>query len=343
MLKQEKGSSPQRGKPGSQRASGNRGGKGVATSNDANQNGVLQYALIRLSVMMLLFFCGKFMRLKTFYALKQLVNQSRPKGWTKKRFSLLSYVKNLLSKTIFIPFDLFGVFEGSKKTGALMDMNRIDRYQMQNYGLMLITIPLASRVITAVMKIPRSYSDRIITARAITNACTSNPLIVILPVTIAAYLGAIDLLDTYQTATKTRTLGTVSTRNAQWIIVYNNLKSLMAVAQSGANANQSQAIVIIESGLFKVKSTTARKAGVFMAVHGLTSGTVILSAAGASKTAMHEWEMSLDGITFTSLPNTRLSKTTVSGLIPISKIWFRHRTVDGAVATDWDYIYFIVT
>src|ERR1035437_3465684 len=162
MKNSSSAASPQRGKPGSQGATGKQGGKGVATGNDTNQNGVFQYALIRLTVIILMFLAGKFMRLKTFYALKQLLNQYRPKGWTKKRFYLLSYVKNLLAKTLTVPIGFWDVYEGSKSTGALFDMNRIDDYQMLNFGYMLMSMPLASHVITAVMKLPRSYADKAI-------------------------------------------------------------------------------------------------------------------------------------------------------------------------------------
>jgi len=343
MLKQEKGSSPQRGKPGSQSATGKQGGKGVATGNDTNQNGVFQYALIRLSVAILLFFCGKFMRLKTFYALKQLLNQSRPKGWTKKRFSFLSYVKRILSKTLAFPFTFWDVYEGSKKTGVLFDMNRIDDYQMQNFGYMLMSMPLASHVITAVIKPPRSYADKAIIARSITVACSGNIRIPIPALTITAYLLALDDLDAAILACKTRTLGTVPIRNADWIIVYNNLKAMMAVAQAGANSDQSQAIAIIESGLFKVKMVSGHGKRLFTAVNGADAGTANLSASGAPSTGMHQWQQSLDGIIYKELQDTRLSKTTVIGLIPVSKVWFRHRIVDGNVFGAWEYYYLVVT
>jgi len=229
------------------------------------------------------------------------------------------------------------------QTDGKKPFRKIKGSEMKGNVIIAMALPLASRVILAVMKLPRSYADRAITARAITNACNLNPLIVIPPLTIAAYLGAIDVLDADQTATKTRTIGTASTRNAQWIIVYNNLKALMAVAQAGANANQSQAIVIIESGLFKVKQASARKAKIFTAVNSGISGKANLSAPGGGRDATHEWQMSMDGISYTDLPNTRLSKTVVTGLKPVSVVWFRHRTVVGNVISVWEYSFLTVS
>jgi hypothetical protein len=118
---------------------------------------------------------------------------------------------------------------------------------------------------------------------------------------------------------------------------------MMAVAQAGANSNQSQAIAIIESGLFKVKMVGSHSSRPFTAVNGADAGTADLSASGAGKTGMHEWHFSVDGINYTSLQDTRLSKTIATGLKPVSKVWFRHRSFEGNVFEPWEYAYLVVT
>jgi hypothetical protein len=68
------------------------------------------------------------------------------------------------------------------------------------------------------------------------------------------------------------------------------------------------------------------------------SGTIILKAAGIKRTSLHIWEKSTDGITWTRIDKTRPMNITVTGLTPVTKMWFRHGT-DPASVEGWEIIY----
>jgi hypothetical protein len=59
---------------------------------------------------------------------------------------------------------------------------------------------------------------------------------------------------------------------------------------------------------------------------GSITGSVKLSAKSAGKKAAYEWRCSLDPKTWTSLPRTLVSKTSVSGLMAATTYYFQCET-----------------
>ena len=61
------------------------------------------------------------------------------------------------------------------------------------------------------------------------------------------------------------------------------------------------------------------------------SGSVVLSAKSAGKKAAYNWRYSLDQKTWTSLPQTLVSKTGLAGLTPATTYYFQgeSQTVKG--------------
>jgi len=223
------------------------------------------------------------------------------------------------------------------------DGKKSTRRVKRNSFFMLGVLPNSNQVITAILKMPISYKLKGDRARAIINACTGNLLIVIPAITITAYLALLAAFVTAQTNMATGTRGLRPIRDNAWKAVENALGALMAVAQAAGNASPSTAIAIIESGAFYVKTARSKKETIFTVSNSNTSGTLNMSAAGAPINALHVWQQSLDGITWTNLGSTHKAKASYPGFTPVSKVWLRHRTDTNGIFTVWEYFYITVS
>jgi hypothetical protein len=227
------------------------------------------------------------------------------------------------------------------QTDGKKPTRRIGKKKIDSY-FMLGILPNSNMVITAIMKMPRSYKLRGDRARAIINACTGNLMIVILPATILAYLALLAAFVTAQTNMATGTKGLRPIRDNAWKAVENALLALMAVAQAAGNASPSTAIAIIESGSFFVKTARSKKDTIFSVSNTNTSGTMKMGAADAGNIAMHIWEKSVDGINWTPLGTTHKATTSFAGFTSVSKVWVRHQTDTNGVLSAWEYFYVTV-
>jgi hypothetical protein len=309
--------SPPRGKPGSQSAAGKQGGKGVATGNDANQKGVIQYALIWLLVTLLLFMGKNFMKKRTIDALRNILNVTRPKGWTKRKVSF-SWIKNLIIRNVYIPFNLSKIFDESKATGALFSMERMNKFQYCNFVYMLMAMPTPENVITGIIG-AILVPNRAIRAKEIIDACAVSTFVTIPVATIVLYRGH---LATFESAID-------APKKAAWKIVYNDLKALLATFQTAANNDQPNAISILESGSFRIKGISKRQRQVFGVSNGVASGTVDLIGNTVKKgRCLHDWWISHDnGVTWTRMAPTLDSKTQAIGLTVGANVGFRHQLI----------------
>ena len=225
---------------------------------------------------------------------------------------------------------------GKGKTIFLISLSK------NNPILVMLTLPKSNRIITALLKMPKSYKLRGDWARARINACSDNVNIVILPATITAYLALLAIFVTAQTNMQNGTKGNKPIRDDAWVPVENAMKSLLAVAQANANASPSTAVAIIESGLFSVKSVAVIPGTVFKATNSNTLGNLNFKAPGAPRAANHIFEKSVDGVTWITLGTVRYCKMTYGGFTPVSKVWVRHRTDLNGVLSAWEYFYVTV-
>jgi hypothetical protein len=230
----------------------------------------------------------------------------------------------------------------ASQTDGKKPTTRIRKKKVDSY-FMLGVLPNTNMVITAIMKMPRSYKKRGDRARAIINACTLNLLIVVPPITIAAYLALLDAFVVAQTNMATGTRGLRPIRDNAWKAVEVALNALMAVAQAAGNASPTTAIAIIESGSFYVKTVRTKKDTIFSVSNSNTSGTLSMGAAGASIISLHIWEQSVDGIKWNELGTTHKAKASYPGFVPVSKVWVRHRTDTNGIFTVWEYFYITVS
>jgi hypothetical protein len=153
---------------------------------------------------------------------------------------------------------------------------------------------------------------------------------------LATVQAAIDDLTEAETATLTKAMGTVATRDEKRDALVTLLQALLGHVQWTANANPGSGPAIIQSAGVHVKQKAGPPPRVFTAKQGPTSGSVTLLAPKAGHRSGYEWAYSLDGgITWIAVPFTVRASTTVSDLKPGSKVGFRYRAVTKDGAGDW--------
>jgi hypothetical protein len=162
-------------------------------------------------------------------------------------------------------------------------------------------------------------------------------------VPLATLLTQIQDLDTAEQATKTGTKGTVPVRNAKRAVLVTTLESLRMYVQSLSDANPEQSAAIASAASMAVAKLPLHAKPVLQAKLGASSGTVILIAnatllvgRGVRKKATFNWESSADGgKTWTAVPSTPLSSTTVAGLTPLTTYAFRVCVTVSKVVGEW--------
>jgi hypothetical protein len=140
-------------------------------------------------------------------------------------------------------------------------------------------------------------------------------------------------LDTLQTLASTKGGSTAARR--QLSVCTGLFDILKGIVQQAADADTADAATIIKSasmGIKKQRATLPKPD--LAALYGSISGMVYLIAKAYGR-ASYQWQMSLDGITWVALPVTIKARTTVSGLTPGQKYWFRLQVTTKNGARDW--------
>ncbi len=181
--------------------------------------------------------------------------------------------------------------------------------------IVLMSMPTPIHAVTAVLDMPTDYNGRKDRAAEIIAKCTDNHYVTIAPDVIDA---AEVKLATYVAAT------TAAEKNAAYPPVHNACKSLMSMFQNAANDDIANAIVIIESGSFKVKNIVINQKHEFAAANGLTSGDITITAEGGPVGSVHNWNYSHDGVTWIKMDGTHYAHTHKDGFTPGSTAYFTH-------------------
>ena len=204
----------------------------------------------------------------------------------------------------------------SRKNRRFVERNNAKKNHRHIF--ILATMPAPIHVITAVLDVPTDYPSRLLRFQELINACTDNVYVTVPPTMLTQ-------ANTHFTAYKTA--GTVAERDAAFRPIHNDLKGIMSLFQSAGDANPENAIVIIESGKFKVKQLTLSQKHQFELHNGLISGTVQLTAEGGPQRSCHDWYYSPDGITFTRMTPTVNADTDKAGLTPGEYAYFTHELI----------------
>jgi len=187
------------------------------------------------------------------------------------------------------------------------------------------------------LNLPVRIPALITMAKGIIAALTANTATFTSPdPSLAALSAALTDLETAESSVQARTRGAVAGRNEKRKELVTLLEQLKAYVQKVADANSETSAQTIQSIGLAVRKNALRQKQTFAAKTGPISGTIDLTAAVTARRASYEWQSSLDGgKTWTSLPTTIQSKTTVSGLTPGVTATFRSRTVTQTGEGDW--------
>lgn len=192
-----------------------------------------------------------------------------------------------------------------------------------------------SRVLVT-LTLPRPVLALLALAKALQAAIAANPGIFKSPVPSLAQLASdIAAFDTAQAATKT-VKGSVEARDAKRVIVVADLHALRAYVQTLCDADPANATSIAEAAKMSTRKPTKRTQNDVNVKAGPSSGSLEVTARLTTARASHEWEYSTDGgKTYVSTPPTLQGKTTISGLVPGSTVFVRHRAVTKTGPDDW--------
>jgi hypothetical protein len=162
-------------------------------------------------------------------------------------------------------------------------------------------------------------------------------------IAVVALLALIQGLQAAETAAGTKARGLAKVRDSKRDLLWSALESLRAYVQTQADLLvPAAAIVLIESAGFIVAEIAVHDKPILEALLvPASAGTVRLVAnasllVGSSKAkTQFNWQMSLDGKTWTNLPSTPLATTEVTGLTPLTAYWFRVNVTLGKVTGAW--------
>jgi hypothetical protein len=148
-----------------------------------------------------------------------------------------------------------------------------------------------------------------------------------------------------------RAKGTAKARNVQRNILVGMLEIELVYIQTIADqaATWDQAVAIIEAGGLPVAQIPKQTKDILMVKQGPKSGSVILEGnvgalAGPSRRRFFfNWEYTLDGKTYVTLPSTPSRTTTVHGLTPLTSVGFHVSVTDmNNVTGPWSPTVFFV-
>ena len=158
------------------------------------------------------------------------------------------------------------------------------------------------------------------------------------PVAIALAQSHVVALNDAETATKTKTPGSIAIRDAAQLLVIQDAKQLHGYVQQLANASPDQAATLAANAAMKLRKTAVRP------VHDLTvkqtaSGTILVHAGNVAGAKAHEWQYSLDGgKSWVSAPPSTKATTTITGFTTGAVVQVRHRSIVKGGPGDWSSV-----
>jgi len=186
-----------------------------------------------------------------------------------------------------------------------------------------------AQVPKAVLKMPSKIGDQIIRVTDIKGELTSNSYFstgwTAGTLTQTQFNSDVQAFLDAETNVKAKVAGAVNLRKAAFTTLKKDLRAVMAMVQTKADANPSIAAAIIESAGFFVSTKGGGHKRQNAAFNTEILGTVILTSDEPGHT---QWQMSKDMITIITLPSTNASKTTVPDLNTGDVWYFRCKKVN---------------
>lgn len=199
-------------------------------------------------------------------------------------------------------------------------------------------VAIIHRLVVALL-LPASVPALIKFAQAVLTALTNNASFPNPNPPLSTLSSLVAKLDAAETAAKTRAQGTVQARNFAKEALVLALHDIRAYVQSVSNGNPEQAEAMIASAAPRSKKLSTRIKAALAVTPGAVSGAVKLEAKAAARRAAYEWQWSGDGgKTWTALPPTLQSRTTVEGLPVGATCSFRCRALTRTGEGDWGQV-----
>jgi len=166
-----------------------------------------------------------------------------------------------------------------------------------------------------------------------------------LPITVVAFLALLTAFTTAQgnlTTTKAKGLKTLrnTKRDALWtamglIKAYVQSLSDTMSAENGAALIQATGLVVAVAGKRVKAVLTAKLTTVAGVVHLEANASTLLGSSARRKKAYFNWQYSLDGKTWTSVPATNYARVDITGLTALTTYSFRVGVTVGSVVGEW--------
>jgi hypothetical protein len=184
-----------------------------------------------------------------------------------------------------------------------------------------------------VMKIVRRKTASVVgRANAMCVGMDNNPaLFTSPPVTTSAMQAQVVIVNKCETVAATHVKGSASARDVQRNLLVGMMESDLLYIQGVADKSPTwdQAFATLEAGGVEVAIVPNRTKGILEIKQGPTPGSVTLDANVALLTAglkgkfFFNWQSTIDGKTFVTLPSTPNHTTSVANLTPLTSYGFR--------------------
>ena len=182
----------------------------------------------------------------------------------------------------------------------------------------------------AVLKMPSKIGDQIIRVTDIKGKLTSNSYFstgwIAGTLTQTQFNSDVQAFLDAETAVNAKTPGAVNLRETAFTTLKKDLRAVMAMVQTKADANSGIAATIIESaGFFVSTKGGGHNKRQNAAYNTEVLGTIVVTSDEPGHT---QWQMSKDMTTIITLESTNTSRTTVPGLTPGDVWYFRCKKVN---------------
>jgi hypothetical protein len=184
----------------------------------------------------------------------------------------------------------------------------------KNFSFVMFAAPTAIHVVTAILNIKDTDTNRGAKALAVVTACGTSTFVIIPIGTITSILALITAFNGAVGAVK----------KAKWKLIKTALKAMMRTFQTAMDAAPADAASIAASGGFGVKKVSAKQRNVFTLTQGVDSGSLICVGDTAKNAIFHAWWTSRDGINFTLIMGTPDAENLLEGLGK-GRIWIQHQ------------------
>jgi hypothetical protein len=184
------------------------------------------------------------------------------------------------------------------------------------------------RHIIAVLNWPSKVEEKLTKGKTVVNKLTGNANFPVSSwpanvISLAQLTTDVNALDTAETGVKSKTVTTAS-RNAAANTVHSDLRKILTMVQTAADANPANAENLIKGAGFDVKVVTIKQKQQNSVQNTEISGTILATADG---TGPHSWQISSDKAAITTLEATKQAHTLIPNLTPGQVYYVRNKKI----------------